>query len=311
MLTTQNVAKKLLQVFTGLTVFSFLFVSAVTAQTVEERLQKFGKGYAKGYMQPFVNAFGANLNSGIFHTADVSTGIDVYVGAKFMFALIPDEAKKFQADLSDLNYYRPINKYPTPVETATIFGTDGTIVPGSIIPGDTLRLANGMNSGIFLIPVPHIAIGNILGTRALIRYYPTTKIGDFGEFSFLGFGLQHNIGQWFVPLPFDWSAHIMYQNLKLKPLIEASALSFGTQISKTLLFATFYGGFAYETSSMELKYQWTPPGVAATEVKITMNGENTFRITAGLGLKFFIFHINAEYNYSNQPVALLGLGIAI
>lgn len=303
--------KKLVSIFIVLTVISFLLVSAVSAQSVEERLQKFGTGYAKGYMQPFVNAFGANLNSGIFHTADVSTGIDVYVGAKFMFALIPNDAKKFKADLSDLNYYRPTNKYQTPVETPTIFGDKGTVVPGSPIPGDTLKLADGVNLDLFPLAVPHIALGNFMGTRAIFRYFPATKIGDFGEFSFLGFGLQHHIGQWFVPLPFDWSAHIMYQNLKLKPLIEASALSFGTQVSKTLLFATVYGGVAYETSSMELKYQWTPPSSAAREVKVNISGENSIRLTAGLGLKLFIFHINAEYNYSNQPVALLGLGIAI
>lgn len=34
------------------------------AQTLEERLQKFGEDFAKGYTKPFIDGFGAGLNSG-------------------------------------------------------------------------------------------------------------------------------------------------------------------------------------------------------------------------------------------------------
>lgn len=306
------------------TVFLFILLTALHSNvfggdSFEERLQKFGAGYAKGYSTPFATAFGAGLNSGIFHTADVSTGIDIYVGVKLMAALIPNSARTFNADLSDLNAVRGIaGAYPTPVETATIFGGKGVAVKKSgALPTDpdTLKLADGSDLNIVPFAVPHITIGNIFGTRAILRFFPSQKISDFGEFSFYGIGLQHDISQYLVAVPFDWSAHIMYQSLKVKPLIESSAFSIGTEVSKTLTVLTVYGGIAYETSNMKFKYNWTPviAGVAGQqrEVKFDLTGENTIRLTAGLSLKLLIFHISADYSVAKQPVATLGLGIAI
>jgi hypothetical protein len=301
------------------TVFVFILVLALYSNlfggdSFEERLLKFGKGYAKGYSTPFATAFGAGLNSGIFHTADVSTGIDVYVGVKLMAALIPNSARTFNADLSDLNALPANPAYTTPVKTATIFGGKGESVLGSTY-GDTLKLADGSDLKIVPFAVPHITIGNIFGTRAILRFFPSQKISDFGEFSFYGIGLQHDISQYLVAVPFDWSAHVMYQSLKVKPLIESSAFSIGTEVSKTLIVLTVYGGIAYETSNMKFKYNWTPviarvPG-QQKEVKFDLTGENTIRLTAGLSLKLLIFHISADYSIAKQPVATLGLGIAI
>ncbi|MBU2471606.1 MAG: hypothetical protein KKF20_04290, partial [Bacteroidetes bacterium] len=261
-------------------------------------------------------AFGAGLNSGIFHTADVSTGIDVYVGVKLMAALIPNSARTFDADLSDLNAVRGIaGAYPTPVTTATIFGGKGKTVGLITGPGDSLKLADGSDLKIVPFAVPHITIGNIFGTRAILRFFPSQKISDFGEFSFYGIGIQHDVSQYLIGVPFDWSAHIMYQSLKVKPLIESSAFSIGTEVSKTLTVLTVYGGIAYETSNMKFKYNWTPviagvPG-QQKEVKFDLTGENTIRLTAGLSLKLLIFHISADYSVAKQPVATVGLGIAI
>ena len=303
------------------TVFLFILLTALHSNvfggdSFEERLQKFGAGYAKGYSTPFATAFGAGLNSGIFHTADVSTGIDVYVGVKLMAALIPNSARTFDADLSDLNAVRGIaGAYPTPVTTATIFGGKGKTVGLITGPGDSLKLADSSDLKIVPFAVPHITIGNIFGTRAILRFFPSQKTSDFGEFSFYGIGIQHDVSQYLIGVPFDWSAHIMYQSLKVKPLIESSAFSIGTEVSKTLTVLTVYGGIAYETSNMKFKYNWTPviagvPG-QQKEVKFDLTGENTIRLTAGLSLKLLIFHISADYSVAKQPVATVGLGIAI
>lgn len=312
----QLVEKKLLKLLVGLTVISFLCVSAVSAQTLEERLNKFGKKFGEGYVNPFVTAFGANLNSGLYHSADVETGIDVYVGVKFTTAIIPTSAQEFNADMSELNSLRGVlPHYPNSVKTATFFGNKGTKVPGSIAPGDTLQLPNGTNLKAVPVAVPHIMLGNIFGTRMMLRYFPTMKIDKYGEFSFMGIGFQHDVGQWLpAPLPFDWSAHVMYQNMKIKPVVEATAFSFGTEISKTFMFATIYGGVAYESATMDFKFNWTPPPPLTQtpkEVKFELSGDNTMRLSGGIALKLLIFHISADYSYAKQPVATLGLGIAI
>ncbi len=286
------------------------------AQSLEERLQKFGAGFAKGYIQPFADAFGANLNSGIYHTADVSTGIDFYIGTKILVSIIPNSAKNFDANMSDLNSLRPsgTGQYPQSVRTATLFGDQGTrVISNGGIVGDTLQLPSGTDLSLFPLIVPQISIGNIFGIRAIIRYLPETKLEEYGKISFIGLGIQHDITQWLIGVPFDWSAHIMYQNLKVAPLMEGNAYSLGTEISKTFLFATLYGGLAYEYSDLSIKYDWQPPlqGVGVKKINFDLMGQNSYRATAGLSLRFLIIHVNAEYNLSYQPTAVIGVGIIL
>ena len=313
--------KKVIIFLSLLLTLSLISATTIQAQSLEERLNKFGTNFAKGYVTPFVSAFGANLNSGLYHNSDLKTGVDVYVGAKIMMALIPTSAQEFNADMSELNALTDnasIGNFPTPVKTATIFGSKDkkTISTVGGLTTVSEELPPGLNLKYVPLAVPHITIGNFYGTRAMLRFFPETKLGDYGKFSFFGIGVQHNVGQWIpTTLPFDWSAHIMYQSMSVKPLIEASAFSLGTEISKTLLFATFYGGIAYESSSMTFKYDWEPQLGTTTlptqKVKFDLKGDNTFRLTAGLALKLFIFHISADYSLAKQPVATLGIGIAI
>jgi hypothetical protein len=300
---------------------SLISATTIQAQSLEERLNKFGTNFAKGYVTPFVSAFGANLNSGLYHNSDLQNGVDVYIGAKVMLALIPTSAQEFNADLSELNALTDdalIGNFPTPVKTATIFGSKDKKTISTTGGATTVSedLPPGLNLKAVPLAVPHVTIGNFYGTRAMLRFFPQTKLGDYGKFSFFGIGVQHNIGQWMpTPLPFDWSAHIMYQSMTVKPLIEASAFSLGTEISKTLMFATFYGGIAYESASMTFKYDWEPQLGTTTlptqKVKFDLKGDNTFRLTAGLALKLAILHISADYSLAKQPVATLGIGIAI
>jgi hypothetical protein len=280
---------------------------------LEEKLNKFGQDFSKGYVKPLVTAFGADLNSGLYHNSKLKTGIDIYFGIKFMVAFIPSSSQEFNADLSELNAARdPLPSYGTPVKTATFFGNKGAVATSTL---DTLQLPDGVNLKYAPVAVPHISIGNIFGTRAIIRFAPSYKIKDMGEFSFIGIGVQHDIGQWLpTPLPFDWSAHIMYQSMKVKPVVEANAFSFGTEVSKTFAIATVYGGFAYESSSMKFKYNIDPTSdlyQTIQRVEFDLTGENTVRLTAGLALKLLIFNINADYSIAKQPVASLGIGFAI
>lgn len=294
-------------------VLLLLIGTIVKSQTLEERLIRFGEVNGKAYMKPFVNAFGANLNSGIFNSADVSTGIDVFVGAKFMLAIVPSSATVFDADMTDLNAIRsfPLAPYPSPIRTATVLGKDGALaISGGVVP-DTFKFPNGMNLKLVPLIIPQVSIGNIFGTKAILRYFPFAKLGNWGEISFLGLGVQHSLDQWIPTLQFDWSGHIMYHSFKIKPILNANAFSIGTEVSKTFLFATVYGGLAYEMASMEFKYDWLPTPNYTRRINLKIDGDNYFRFTAGLSLKLLIFNINAEYAIAKQPVAVLGLGISI
>lgn len=76
--------------------------SSVFAQDegVEGTLKKMAGDAAKGYVQPVVTGFGANLNGGWFHKAPKSKifGIDLEVGFVAMGTFTTDENKTFEAN---------------------------------------------------------------------------------------------------------------------------------------------------------------------------------------------------------------------
>lgn len=67
---------------------------------VESTLKKMAGDAAKGFVQPIVTGFGANLNGGWFHKAPKSKifGIDLEVGLVAMGTFTTDENKTFQVD---------------------------------------------------------------------------------------------------------------------------------------------------------------------------------------------------------------------
>ena len=56
---------------------SLISATTIQAQSLEERLNKFGSEFSKGYTKPLVTAFGANLNSVLYHNSDLKTGLDI------------------------------------------------------------------------------------------------------------------------------------------------------------------------------------------------------------------------------------------
>lgn len=92
----------------------FLVSPIVAFSQVDKNLGSFPESAAKGYIQPLVDVMGANLNSGLYHTASMSKFLGFYVGVKGMAVFVPSSMKKFTAELgSDYN--------PSRVETATVF----------------------------------------------------------------------------------------------------------------------------------------------------------------------------------------------
>lgn len=282
-------------------------------QTIEQRVKNFGDNFAKSYMGPFVDAFGASLNSGWYSTANVDNGISLYLGVKVMAMPIPDDAKTFAiASVFD----------PSVTDNApTIFGEKDTDVPisGAVQASPIKTYPRGF--GLSLVPmiIPQAQVGNIMGTRAILRFLPTMAMGDYGDFSFFGIGIQHSISQYIPLVPVDLSALVSYQSLTLGDLVSAKAYSLGAQVSKSLPFITFYGGLAWEKSSMSFGYDAVLPDpldpththTVTQHVGFDADGKNTIRATVGFSLSLAIIKLNADYSFASQPVATLGIGIGI
>ena len=294
----------------GLVALTFAGLDTGHAQLVD-RMQKFGEDFAKGYSGPFTDAFGASLNSGWYSSADVSDGLDLYVGVRVMLMPIPDDAKKFKIKSIWNN---------TEQEIPTAFG-DETEVPISGAPAgvNPANYPKGFNFGFAPMFVPHISVGNIFGTRLMLRYLPKVKVGDIGDFEFFGIGVQHSISRYIPLVPLDVSVLVAYQSFSVGSAVSAKAFTIGAQASKSFTVLTVYGGFAYESSKMTFDYDATfdvpnpPPPTATTTVTkhigFDTNGKNNFRATVGLAVSLAVVKISADYSLASQPVATLGFGV--
>jgi hypothetical protein len=278
------------------------------AQTLEERLQKFGTDYAKGYVGPFGEAFGAALSTGWYHNADISTGIDVYVGLKVMLMPIPDDSKTFKM-------VSPWNQ--TVQEVPTVFGDQQVPISGAPSGVEPSVYPGGYNLTWSPMLTPHISVGNIFGTRLMLRFLPEISLGDYGKFSMFGIGVQHSISQYIPLVPLEFSAMIAYQKFSLGDLISAHAFTFGVQASKSFAILTVYGGLAYESSTFSFSYTakftdpLNPTLTKSVPVGFDIDGKNSVRATVGFAVSLGFVKINADYSLAAQSVASAGIGVGI
>jgi hypothetical protein len=287
-----------------------ILAASVQAQSVEERLQKFGKDYAQGYVGPLGDQFGAALNSGWYHNANVSDGVDIYIGVKAMLMPLPDKSKTFNI------------QSPWPgggVDAApTVFGPDNDVaISGAPANADPHTYAQGLNLNWSVLPVPHISVGNIFGTRLLIRFLPQIPVGDAGKLGFFGIGAQHSISRYIPLVPIDISAHVAYSSFTLGDLISATGFNFGVEASKSFAILTVYGGLGYETSKFSFSYTAsytdpTNPGRTINQnVGFDINGTNSVRATIGFTVSLGFLKLNADYSAASQSVIVVGLGVGI
>ncbi len=290
-------------------IFLCLFISTVSrAQNpIEDAVKQLTSDNAKGYLQPMVTSFGANLNSGMFHSADIGDmGFTLKLDFIGMGTLIGNDEKEYLAT-------PPFPFDPTPVKTATIFGDKGAVAYKPIGP-DTLEYTfqNGqIKASIVPFITPQITIGDLYGTRAVIRYVPIPKIGDFPKVTLFGIGVQHKVSRYIPAIPLDIAAGISYQSFDIGDIFKAKAFNLNALASKSFSILTLYGGLQYETSSMDVSYEFEGLYGAAqnSKINISMDGDNQFRFNAGLGLNLAILHIYADINLGSVTVVSGGLGI--
>ena len=269
----------------------------------EDAIKQLTGDNVKGYIQPFVTAFGANMNSGLYHSADIGEmGLSVRIDLIGMGTLIGDAEKKYKAknpfDGSD-------------VETATLFGEHGTIVEP--IPGVQYQFQNGqIKTSVIPFFVPQLTVGDVFGTQAVLRYVPIPEMNNVPKVNLFGIGARHCVSQYLPAVPVDLSAGLFYQSLTIGNLLDAKTFSLGAQVSKSFAVLTLYGGLQYETMTMDINYEYTGqiPGVTVTEknISVSMDAENHFRGTAGLNVSLAIIHIFADISIGNATVVSGGIG---
>ncbi len=282
----------------------FLILSSMAFAQVDKNMGSFPESAVKGYVQPLVNILGANLNSGLYHTASMSKLFGFYVGVKAMGVFVPSSMKNFTAELgSDYN--------PSRVETATALGDKNG--------GKTVRYRNlqdvplpgGVGLTIVPLAVPQVSFST-MNSEVLVRFVPSIKINDdIGSVNLFGVGFGHSISQYIPMFPINVAIQGVYQQLKVGSYLKAKALNVNVHASKSFVFFTIYGGAGYETFSADLSYSYKPPvGDTMQNISFSLKGKNNFRVTAGFKLGLAIFDLNVDYSIGNVNVLSAGFGFS-
>ncbi|HPF69894.1 MAG TPA: hypothetical protein PLQ13_04410 [Candidatus Krumholzibacteria bacterium] len=288
--------------------------AALAGSDLEDELIKVGQDYAIGYTSPLVQGFGPNQNANLFHTAAIPrTGLVFGIGVKAMGTYLAAEDQTFRSVKTnvDLGEYFGAG-YAGQTGTVvmggpTLFGdteTDGTIVgyvngvqvvSQSTIPGlvDTRWVP---------MATPEAYIGGIAGLKVIVRYMPEIN-SDVGKVKYWGFGGQWNLNSLAPTLPVDVMIGYMSQKFEVGTLVEADATSLHLGVSKSLPALTVYGGFAKESSSMDVAYVEESSGAS---VAFSVDGRQETRFTLGVTFDF-IAKLNVEMGHGDLTTYSAGL----
>ena len=329
----------------------FLAPRPAFSQQLPDVIVDAGAEYAELYLQPVVNAFGADINGGLIHTAKVGGGalpFDLFLGIKVMGALIPDIDRTLNiAYETPYVFHAPDgNQYNLPVtfqinDGPTVFGdTSPGIVTGNIrqtvhpgadgldnTPDDividstlSFNVLPGLYDGsIAPLAVPQLGIGSLAGTDLIVRYLPRVRHENYGHLEFVGIGLRHSVDRYIPSLPFRIAGHFMMQRLLItsnasEEILVASSLAAGIAVSKTFVFLTLYAGIQTEETTVAVDYTFGEElsEIEGENISFELTGDTTLRGMAGASLKLGPFLVNVEASQgNNRTVLAAGVGLAL
>lgn len=281
------------------------------AAQIGDQLSAYTGENAEGYLKPLVDAIGADLNGGLFHTARVPvSGFHIALEIPVVAVLFSDDDATFGAVTE--GGFSPEQT----VDAPTIIGTgEAVIVAGD--EGTSFAFPGGFDLNSFALAVPQLRIGSYMGTEALIRYIAiNTGDVEIGDISLMGFGLRHNINQYLGhDFPVDLAGGFFWQSFKMGDgLLEANALSFGVQASKEYGNPTAaiepYMGLSLDSFGMDVSYESDSSG-EPEQVDFSFDSETSARLTLGVSMRYSVVNANAEYTVAGQSGFSFGLSFGM
>ena len=279
------------------------FLAAAQAQ-VDELISRYAGENGDGFIEPLITGFGANLNSGLYRSAKIPViGLHMTIGINALAARFSDDQRKFTATTT--GYFYPVQEVEAPTVIGDPKGASAISPEGTeyVFPG-------GYDMRSFMIGVPSFTIGSIFGTEATLRYFKARLNEEIGELSLFGIGARHSVSQYFPTLPIDIAAGIFYHKFKISEIVTSNVYCLHAEVGKSLAIMDVYGGLAYEANKAKVEYTFDS-GVETADVSIDVTGKNKFRLTAGVGFNFTLFHINLDYNIGNQNVLNAGVSLGL
>lgn len=275
------------------------------AQTdFEKAVKQYDGETIKGYMQPFADLFGANMQSGFYHSAEIpSEGFHISLHLIATGTFINDPRRSYQAPT-------PEGFSPRSFETATIVGGKGTTVPHATIHGFSFKGSDGIiNSNLLSLVVPQLTISSLFGTELSARCIPLPKLGDgkFPSATLWGIGVRHSLSQYFTDSPAELAIGGFYNRFILGDYIDLRGFTASLQASRRFEVFVLYGGLGYEAGRMELAYQTTDPQ-APPAVDVTLESANSVRFTVGASFDIQALQLYADASFGAVTTLTIGVG---
>lgn len=292
----------------ALAILCMLLVATVLSQSsLENTLKQFGTNTVKGYIQPMADLFGANMHAGLYRSADVPTaGFHLAVDIIAMGASVGDDQKSYEVEL-------PAGYAAATFKAPTIFGDkEGTVYTDPVTGLQYASSGGIINTSLFPLATIQATVGSIYGTDAIIRFVPIPSFKDekFPKITMWGIGARHSISQYLPEPPVDIAAGIFYSKFSVGDFIDFTGVTIGAQAGKTFSVLSVFGGLAWESSQMNLSYTSTVQGVNPN-VDIDLDGDNSFRFTAGASLQLAFFRLFADANFGSVTNFSAGLGFGM
>ena len=313
-----------------------LFASPAQAQDdLGDALETVGQQYADSYTQPVTDALGANLNAGLFRTAEVGGEgilpvIDIYVGVAGMGALTAglDDSFRLTDDRIHTENDRTLRiEYPN-TDLPTAFGENESPGRADIIDQETgMKVDEAplppslIDTPIAPLGVPQVGVGTVLGTDAQLRYLPETNISSYGSVSLFGLSVRHSLSQYIPLSPVNVAVQGTWQSLALSgsaesrnpdEIVDASGWALNAQASKDIpvLPITFYGGVQYEQFGVDVNYTFTTDGETST-IAFDQDAANSVRALAGVSVTLAVIQLNVDYALGSANTVSVGAGLAL
>jgi hypothetical protein len=311
--------KKILAI---LTISCFSLYSVAQTSTATEMSD--GRSLIEAYISPLGNSLGAALNNGWYNTAKPHHlgGFDVTITANLV--LVPADAKKFNITGSNTGTFKG-------EDTPTILGN--TTIGEANYDGNKFDMPKGLNIPLLPIPMFQAGIGLIKNTEIDVRFMPEIEMKGVSTDLF-GIGVKHDILQWLPivdKIPIDVSFQAGYTKLHSQVMLkydvngvgknaeaalDIRATTFNILLSKKVVMFTAYAGLGYNSTktTFNVDGEYNIAGLNFNVNELTefeFESNNNLRANVGFRLQLTILAIQANYTFSEYPVATVGIGISI
>jgi len=289
-----------------------LLAGPAGASQLEDNLSVYSEKNATGYMQPLADLIGADLNSGLFRSADIPvSGFLLSLEIPVMMTKVRDKDRTFRATTEEGFFPEQTVDAPTAVGPGEAVIVDG-------VGGTQFAFPGGLDQNSVPLASLQFRIGRLYGTEAIVRYV-SADVSDeeLGKVTLFGLGAQHSISQYLdKQLPLELSAGLFWQTYKIGKnsaggdLIKGSAFTIGAQGSKKfgqpMIYVEPYGGLSIDTHSMDIAYESEASGEPED---VTLNLERSTNIHLTVGALFKIYYIGGyiDYGFTGRSTWTAGL----